>query len=360
MKNITRKIIAVAALLCVAASVFTGCSSTSTSDSDSGNGSDQKISVDTGEAVVKYPFEVGSPEDSPIDAPDLNEEDPTQPVTTSADDDKKESSSTTKAEEDTTEVVKVTDEKGQPATIVVQVTKPAGQPVTEANGQPVTNADGQAVTEAGGEPVTDAKGEPVTEIAEVTAVVTKATGHTAEVVTKPTEANEKPAETQAQNQTENSYKSKQDARYAMWLDISKDKNFKFEGDFIKMKYKIKDDIPDGDYKIRIAPDLSDIAGVAVNPGKVIDGIIRVNNGSVESMDVSSESADLVFYVDNVEAKQGDTIECCINVKNNTGLAAFNIWMYFDSNAMEFIEAVPCGEFEEIANGVSTGEGGNAN
>ena len=34
----------------------------------------------------------------------------------------------------------------------------------------------------------------------------------------------------------------------------------------------------------------------------------------------------------------------INVKNNTGLAAFCIWFYFDGNALEFVDACATGEF----------------
>lgn len=249
------------------------------------------------QATMQYPFEVGSAADNSLSLDNPNADlDAADPV-----DDATEAPVT----EVVTEVQEVTDAEGQPATEFV--------PVTEADGQEATNAEGAVVTEA----------------VKVTEVVTN-------VVTKPTE---KP--------TEPAYVPKEDGRYAMWLDISKDENFYFEDEMITASFKIKENIPDGDYKVRIVPDLSDVAGVAIYADKTIDGVIRVNNGEIEAVDVSNETG-MVFYGDAISCKQGDTIDFNINIKNNSGLVAFCIWFYFDSNAMEFIEAFPSGDFEKIA------------
>lgn len=260
-------------------------------------------------APMQYPFEVGAAADNSLslDNPnaDLDAEDPVADATEAP------------VTEIVTEVQDVTDAEGQPATEFV--------PVTEADGQEATDAEGAVVTES----------VKVTEV--VTSVVTKAT--------------EKP--------TEPAYVAKEDGRYAMWLDISKDENFFFEDEMITASFKIKENIPDGDYKVRIVPDLSDVAGVAIYADKVIDGIIRVNNGQIEAVDVSNETG-MVFYGDNIACKQGDTIDFNINIKNNSGLVAFCIWFYFDSNAMEFIEAQPSGAFAEIARNTEIGGGKNKN
>ena len=87
----------------------------------------------------------------------------------------------------------------------------------------------------------------------------------------------------------------------------------------------------------------------------MEGTIRVNNGTIQPADVSNETG-MVFYGDNVACKQGDTIDYYINVKNNSGLVAFVIWFYFDSNAMDFISAEASGEFEEIARNTEIGKG----
>jgi hypothetical protein len=301
MKDITKKIIAVLSVVCVAASCLAGC------------GSKGKSSETSEEAPKQYPLEIGSAQDANAitedkNKPDLNAEDPTQ---------------ASGSVEDTTEI----------------------QDVTDAQGQPVTES--VTVTDASGKTVTDAAGQPVTEMVKVTTIVKKSGGGTS-------------GGTSGSNNTttqsgDSSYTTQQDGRYAMWLDISKDENFFFEGDFLHVKFKIKDNTPDGDYKIKISPDLSDVAGKAVYPSKVMEGTIRVNNGTIQPADVSNETG-MVFYGDNVACKQGDTIDYYINVKNNSGLVAFVIWFYFDSNAMDFISAEASGEFEEIARNTEIGKG----
>ena len=307
MKNITKKIIAIFSVVCVAASCLASCSS-----------SDKKSESSDETAIKQYALEIGSADDAnPItqdkNKVDIDAEDPTGASSESS------TNASGVAVEDTTEI----------------------QDVTDANGEPVTEA--ATVTDASGATVTDKAGKPVTEMVKVTTVVKKSGGTSASSANTDT----------ATQSNESSYTSKQDGRYAMWLDISKDENFFFEGDFLHVKFKVKDDVPDGDYKIKISPDLSDVAGKAVYPSKVLEGTIRINNGSIEPVDVSGETG-MVFYGDNVACKQGDVIDYYINIKNNTGLVAFVIWFYFDSNALDFISAEASGEFEEIARNTEIG------
>ncbi|WP_297959361.1 hypothetical protein [uncultured Ruminococcus sp.] len=173
------------------------------------------------------------------------------------------------------------------------------------------------VTEANGEKATDPAGNVVTQI-----------------VTKPTES------------AAESYKSKTDSRYCLWIDISKDSDYIFNDQFIKVTFKLKDDIPDRDYAVRFNPDLSSVAGVSVTPDKVVQGTIRVG-GDIAAQDVSGETG-FVAYGDNVSAKAGDTVDYYINLKNNPGLAAILVWVYFDSNAMEIQSIRPAGEFANFA------------
>lgn len=304
MNNITKKIIAVFAVLCVATTSMAGC----------GDKKEKK----TPEAITQYALEVGkSGEGNSLTLGDtqvnLDAPDPETSDDETSDSDKEEE-------------------------IIEEVTDAEGQPVTEF----VT------VTDASGETVTDADGETVTEAVKVTTAVKKPASSGNNSSTTPSQSN---GNNENSNSNSNSnYTPANDGRYYMWLDISKNKNFYFEGDMLKMSFKVKDNIPDGDYKIRITHDLSSIAGVSLNStSKSIDGTIRVNNGDIEPADVSGETG-MVIYGDNVACKQGDTIDYYINIKNNEGLAAFCIWLYFDSNAFEFIEDAACasGEFEAIA------------
>ncbi len=216
----------------------------------------------------------------------------------------------------------------EPATeeVIEDVTNAAGEPVTEV----------VYVTEPSGEQATDAAGEPATEIARVTQLVVKPV----ETPSTPTQA--------AEDSTSSAYVPAEKGRYAMWLDISGDVNKYFEGETLKLTFKVKDDAVDGDYTLRLSPQYSSIAGVSLKPSKVINGTIRVNNGTVEANDISAETGDLVTCASNIACKQGDTIDCYISIKNNPGLAAFFIWFYFDTNALEFVDGCAAGEFEEIA------------
>ncbi|WP_303838159.1 hypothetical protein [Ruminococcus flavefaciens] len=187
-------------------------------------------------------------------------------------------------------------------------------PQTKTTTQPATEI--VEVTEANGEKATDANGAVVTQ-----------------VVTKPTEAS-------------SDYKSKTDSRYCMWIDISKDSDYVFNGDFIEVVFKLKDNIPNKDYPVRFNPDFSTIAGKSISPDSVIQGNIRVG-GTIDDQDVSSETG-FVAYGDNVSAKAGDEVTYHINLKNNPGLAAMLVWVYYDSNAMEVEGIYPSGEFAKFA------------
>lgn len=304
-----KKIIAVFAVLCVTATTFASCGDKPNNSSSTSDGSSSSEDANIDESLKKYPLFVGGEGDGNQIAndnnADLNADDPVETTTAKE--------NTTKATE--TEVQDVTDSSGQTVTEVVEVTKADGSKETDANNNPVT------------------------ETVKVTTVVTKAT----EAVT-------------TESKSDSDYKSKNDGRYAMWMDVSKDEDFLFENDMLYAKFKVKEGIPDGDYRVRISPDLANAATVSVKPNKVIDGTIRVNNGDIQATDVSGETG-LTFYGDNIACKQGDEIEFKINIKNNPGLVAFCIWFYFDSNALDFIEAGACGDFKPIAEETAVDSGG---
>ena len=153
--------------------------------------------------------------------------------------------------------------------------------------------------------------------------------------------------------SDDDYVSKTDSRYCFWLDISKNKDFVFNDDFIEVNFRLKDNIPEKDYAVRFSTDFSTVFGNSLVPDKVIQGNIRVG-GDIEPQDVSSETG-FVVYGDNVSAKPGDKVRYRINLKNNPGMAAMLVWVYFDSNAMEVEGITPSGEFAEFADTASTGE-----
>lgn len=286
MSNFKKRAIALASVACVALTSFASCSD-SNSDSKSGN------NTATTAGSVTATNADGTPA--------------TSPVGNNLDSIKNEDGN----------VVITPFQSGTPSEIGIT---PPDADVDLNSPDPVSTEPATEiveVTEANGEKATDAAGNVVTQI-----------------VTKPTES-------AAEN-----YKSKTDSRYCLWIDISKDSNYIFNDQFIKVTFKLKDDIPDRDYAVRFNPDLSSVEGVSITPDKVVQGTIRVG-GDIAAQDVSSETG-FVAYGDNVSAKAGDTVDYYINLKNNPGLAAILVWVYFDSNAMEIQSIRPAGEFADFA------------
>ena len=205
-----------------------------------------------------------------------------------------------------------------------------------------------AVTDANGNVVTDAKGQTVTEV--YVAGGNNNSGNNSNNNSNNNSSNNNSNNESGNNNNSNSdYKSSTDSMYCLWIDISKDIDYVFNDQFIKITLKIKDGIPNKDYAVRFNPDFSSVAGVSVHPDLVKQGTIRVGSGSIAPMDVSSDNG-FVAYGDNVACKQGDTIDYYINLKNNPGLAAILVWFYYDKNAMEVLSVEPAGDFDEISKG----------
>ncbi|MDE6798104.1 MAG: hypothetical protein K2J36_08860, partial [Ruminococcus sp.] len=228
----------------------------------------------------------------------------------------------------------------------------AGEPITDL--VTVTEANGQAVTEANGQPVTEVK---IIANATPETPATNAPENNNTENSTPDENAQNPEQTPTNApEATSEYISNTKGMYAMWIDISKKtENFVFNGSVIKITFKVKETAPDGIYNISLSQDLSSIDGDIVNPDTILNGSIKVGDGTAEAVDPSSMNG-FTIYGDKVSAKQGDTVEFSINMKDNPGLAAMIMWYYYDSNALEVVNCVPDGEFADVSNNsTQTGE-----
>lgn len=320
MNNFKKRIIALVALTCVALSAFAGCADNESDGDSSKKSKKNESSQSSEEPMTAMPFRWGSESDNgiTIDGVDINKDDPV----------KADHVDPTKASGETSEADTATD-----TTAYI-----AGEPVTEI--VTVTDANGQAVTEAGGQPATEVK------------TITNATP---EPTTGNNTNNNDDTTATVANNTDAEYVSNTKGMYAMWIDISKNENFVFNDSVIKVVFKVKDTAPDGVYDISISPDLSSIEGVTIDADTIVNGSIKIGDGSADVVDPSTMNG-FAVYGDHVTAKQGDTVEFSINMKDNPGLAAFCMWYYYDSNALEVIDCYPDGEFAEVSkNSTQTGE-----
>ncbi len=318
MKDTTRRIIAaVAAFSCLAAMSFTGCSdkNKSSKKNDAAQTGTTKSVMDmmkdfefvTNENghPVAAPFQSGDSSGNSISTngtADLNAPDPTAPSGDGSGD--------------------------------------SYETVTDANGETVTEM--VAVTDANGASMTDANGQSMTQSVPKTQPAANNNGNAQNTTT-------------ADSQSSGEYVSDTQKAYIYWMDIEKNINYDFNGEFMKATFKIKDNIPDGDYPVSFTYDFSDKdAQKAIKPVSIYDGVIKVNSGAASVKDYSSET-DFICYSKDIACKQGDTVEFYANIENNPGLVAMLNWVIYDANAMELISIEPAGEFESIAKRTTVGD-----
>lgn len=303
MNSLKKRLISLVLLTCVALSSFAGCSdkdSKKDSSNDKNSSSDVADTTDTAEKTTAAPIL-----DSPIEF--------------------------------------VTDENGNFVSFPMQSDKIGGSSgESNSSGFDLNGQDPESIDVSPSIPSSDT--QPATEVVEVTdpqgEPVTDDEGNkTTEYVTvAPSESN-----------TEE-YKSVTDGNYILWMDISKNEDFIFNDEFVKITFKINEGIPDGEYPITFVTDFSTIKGVTLNPTKVYNGTITVGGEAKKGEDFSKET-DFIVYGDNISCDQGDTVDFYIYTKNNPGLAATLLWFYYDSNAMSVTTkgVKAAGEFADISN-----------
>ncbi|MBR7084282.1 MAG: hypothetical protein IKI37_03795 [Oscillospiraceae bacterium] len=220
-----------------------------------------------------------------------------------------------------TEIVNVTDAKGQAATDA------AGQPQTEV----VNVTEYVKVTDAAGQSATNAEGQEQTEVVNVTetAVVTDAESP---ATLKPDEPNQPNQEVTENNNS--SYTPSYDVNKAYWLDMSQSSDFFFEGEFLIYEFKIKEDAPDGVYPITF--EKADIASWDVKTWtpKIITGEVAVNTTPTAQEDMPDD--EFALKINSVSGKPGDTVTVTVDLKNNPGFCGFVINMKYDKGALELL------------------------
>lgn len=316
MKNYKRKFLITALISALVVSAFSGCSKKK----------EESESID--ESVLKQPisfnFDAGKDNDT-ADGEDLNAADPTDAAESSG---SESSESGNESSEGDIEYIEVTEADGQPVTTYIVVTDDKGQPAT------------------------DSKGETQTTAVKVTSTVkNNSNGNSSN-------SGQSETTTASGNSGSSSsdYVSKTKSAYAMWLDISENKDFVFNDEFIQITFRIKEDTPEGVYDVNISnPDFASLADnvKSVLPDTVINGKVYVSENAEPQREVT-DSDGFCVYADNVSAKPGDEVTLTFSMKNNPGLCAINFWFDYDQNAMEIVKGEAVGDFGDIANETSFG------
>ncbi len=322
------------AFAAAAAMIFTaGCSG---KDKDKDNKDSTQETTEVPSDVLKQPLTfsiIGDIEDdgsgSAGNNSELNAADPTGPAG---------ENSGAETEEPTEEIeyILLTDTNGENVTEYV--------PVTDAEGENVTDAEGEVQTEA--VPVTTA-------VAAENADEPETDAENGEDATQGEDASEgedaPEATTEKQDEpVVNEYKSNIVKSQAFWFDISKESDYTFNGEFISVKFRIKDEAPDGEYAITITnPDFASYNETTVFPDKVLNGKIFVAEDGKSQTEVTDADG-FAVYADYVSGNQGDEVVVNFHITNNPGMCAMIFEFEYDSNALEMIESSAVGEFAEKA------------
>lgn len=328
MKKNLMKILLICLTASMAVSAF-GCSKQESSQDSSAENSAAETGAAPQETIslgqTKQPLTFVHDIDDGVDNTEGNPEAQEGAATTAAGGQNEEVSTSVSVVE-ATEVVAVTDDKGQPAT------DDKGNQQTE-----IVKATQQAVvTDTKGNPETNDKGETQTQVVPVTETV---------IVTEKAES---PAtlSPNADPGNQTSYTPSYDTCKAYWLDMSQESDFVFEGEFLIFEFEINQDIPDGSYPVTISK--TDIASwdlVSLNP-KIINGEVAVNTDLKPQEDFPDK--DFALKVNSVSAKQGDTVKVAIDIKNNTGFCGFVLDVQYDKSAMTIVDTYGGENFTQSA------------
>lgn len=123
---------------------------------------------------------------------------------------------------------------------------------------------------------------------------------------------------------------------AWWMDISKQQDYVFNGEYLVAEFKIKDGTGDGIYPITI--DHADFANWDSKTVKfeTVDGAVIVGGEATENK--FNESGAPQLMVSNVAGKAGETVKITIQVKDNPGVVANVLRFSYNSDVLEFVSA----------------------
>ena len=124
---------------------------------------------------------------------------------------------------------------------------------------------------------------------------------------------------------------------AYWLDISKQKDFVFDGSLLEFEIQVKENTPDGVYPVEVYfADLStDENAAKLDAVKFVPGYVCVNS---EKPEIPAVGTDMTLTPETVTAKPGETVRMNLRVDNNPGLVAFVIRLHYDDNAIIISDA----------------------
>ena len=139
-----------------------------------------------------------------------------------------------------------------------------------------------------------------------------------------------------------------ETRQALWMDLTKEGDFTFNGEFLTFRFKIKDGAQAGNYPINIThTDFCTYDAVTLKGIQTAKGYVGVNTGAQK--DQAPDTSSFLITCNSVEGKPGDTVDVTFSISNNTGFAAFDFQFQYDSSVLEYVDGGAAKEFATSAN-----------
>ncbi len=121
---------------------------------------------------------------------------------------------------------------------------------------------------------------------------------------------------------------------AWWMDISKEQDYVFNGEYLTAEFKIKEGTADGIYPITLDwLDFANWDGETVEFTGV-DGAIIVGGEATENK--FNDDGTPQVMVSNVSGKAGDTVKVAIHIENNPGVVANILRFGYNSDVLEYV------------------------
>ncbi|CBL18090.1 cohesin domain-containing protein [Ruminococcus champanellensis] len=141
---------------------------------------------------------------------------------------------------------------------------------------------------------------------------------------------------------------KLETRQALWMDLTKQGDFTFNGQFLTFRFKIKEGAQAGNYPISIThTDFCTYDAVTIKDIKTAKGYVGVNAGAQK--DQAPDTSSFLITCNSVEGKPGDTVDVTFSISNNSGFAAFDFQFQYDAAVLEYVDGGAAKEFATSAN-----------
>lgn len=136
-----------------------------------------------------------------------------------------------------------------------------------------------------------------------------------------------------------------------WLDMSQSRDYVFNGDFVDVTFRVKDDAPDGNYTIGIGEcDFANWDAETVTY-TTVDGDLAIGSAQQKETGTPGDDGTIKLVCESTSAQQGEEVTVRFTISDNPGIVGLIFRFTFDQNALEFVDyhvGEDCAEFISLA------------